>query len=77
MACTTLTYHQIERIEVEFVPDSSDPRYSYLQLCVYSRGASRPDKLSFFPSTAQAADHLHNIFLACNLMVQTEVELAK
>jgi hypothetical protein len=72
MATTTLTYHQIERIEVDFVPDSSDPRYSYLQLCVYSRGASRPDKLSFFPSTAAAADHLHNIFLACHLLAPEE-----
>jgi hypothetical protein len=66
---TTLTYHQIERIEVNFCPDSSDPRYSYLQLSVYPKGASRPDKLSFFPSTTQAADHLHNIFLACQLML--------
>jgi hypothetical protein len=69
MAVTTLTYHQIERISVDFIPDSSDPRYSYLQLSVYPKGAPRPDKLSFFPSTAQSADHLHNIFLACQLML--------
>lgn len=69
MSISTTAYHQIERIEVEFEPDKSDPTYSYLQLRIYSKGSSQADKISFFPSTAQAADHLHNIFLACHFMI--------
>ena len=61
MAISTLTYYQISRIEAEFQPCESDPTYSYLQLRIYSHGATQPDKVAFFPSTAEAADHLHNI----------------
>jgi hypothetical protein len=69
MAISTLTYHYIERIEVDFEPDASDPRFSYLKLRIYSHGSQQPDRLTFFPHNAMAADHLHNIFLACSLML--------
>jgi hypothetical protein len=69
MAISTLTYHQIERIEIDFEPDASDPVFSRLKLRIYSRGAQQPDKISIFPCSAHSADHLHNIFLACQLML--------
>jgi hypothetical protein len=69
MAISTLTYHQIERIEVDFEPDASSPVHSRLKLRIYSLGSSQPDRISIFPCSASAADHLHNIFLACQLML--------
>jgi hypothetical protein len=69
MSISTTTYHQIKKIEFDFQRDNSDPHYSCLSLRIYSHNSSQADKISFFPHDSESADHLHNIFLCLNLLL--------
>jgi hypothetical protein len=72
---TTTTFHQISRIEFEYHPDSSDPSFSFLRLLIYSPDSKiRSHTISFFSHNTESADHLHNIFLATNLLADQPKE---
>jgi len=67
---TTTTFHQVSRIEFEYFPDTSDPAFSFLRLLIYSPDSTiRAHQISLFSHNAESADHLHNIFLASQLML--------
>jgi hypothetical protein len=69
MSISTTTYHQIKKIEFDFSRDSSDARYSCLTLRIHSHNSPQADKITFFPHDSESADHLHNIFLCLNLLL--------
>ena len=78
MSTTSTTYGKISRVEVEFKQDASDPLYSFLQLRLFPHNSKTPHIIYIFPSDATTAlDHLHNIFLACNLMADPQPQQEK